>query len=289
VNNSALMYEPHFGLQQQPFALTPNTRFFLNAAGHFRALQTLILALDGLDGFIKVIGEVGTGKTMLCRKLMNSLDERYVTALVLNPMLSSDDLYRAFADELGVELTAELGTHELLKAINQALIENARKGKRVLLIIDEAQVMPEETLEALRLLTNLETESRKLLQVVLFGQPELDEMMGRKSMRQMAQRITFQENLLPLDLDGVDCYIQHRIQVAGFEGKMLFKPAAVRRIYRESHGVPRLINILAHKSLLAAFGSGDSVVSTRHVRRAVADTDSVKSMGSPFRWFRRAA
>lgn len=287
MNSLAMMVEAHFGLHQQPFSLTPNTNFFLNSASHFRALRTLIVALDGLEGFIKIIGEVGIGKTLLCRKLMNSLDDRYVTALVINPLLSPEDLYRVFAEEIQVKLEPSMRSHEILKSINERLIESARQGKRVLLIIDEAQVMPTETIEALRLLTNLETESRKLLQVVLFGQPELNNLIDKPSLRQLKQRITIQEKLEPLDFHGVESYIQHRIKVAGFEGSNLFKPDAVRLIHKESGGIPRLINILSHKALLAAFGQGEKAVSKKHVVHAVADTESTRIRSAGFSWFRR--
>jgi MSHA biogenesis protein MshM len=284
MNSLTLMYESHFGFHQHPFSLTPNTKFFLNSASHHRALQTLVVALDGLEGFIKIIGEVGTGKTLLCRKLMSSLDERYVTALVMNPMLEPVDFYRAFADEIGIELDPLAGTHQILKSINGRLIENAGQGKRVLLIIDEAQTMPLATIEALRLLTNLETESSKLLQVVLFGQPELNNLMDTQGLRQLKQRITFQDELDPLDRDGVDCYIRHRLQVAGFAGPALFRRNAVGLIHRRSGGIPRLVNIISHKALLAAFGYGDRLVCRKHVKLAVADTESTRTRRTQRMW-----
>ncbi len=282
MNSLAMMYESHFGLQQQPFSLTPNTRFYMNSSSHCRALRTMVIALDGLEGFIKIVGEVGTGKTLLCRKLINSLDDRYISALILNPMMSPTDLYLAFAGEIGLELEPSASIHQILAALNEKLIGFAHQGKRVLLIVDEAQAMPPETIEALRLLTNLETESSKLLQVVLFGQPELDNLINTRALRQLKQRITFQENLEPLDCQGVKSYLRHRMEVAGFEGPDIFQAAAVRLIHRNSGGIPRVVNIIAHKALLLAFGRGDVCVRKVHVRQAVADTESAGDGG----WFR---
>src|SRR5690606_1534418 len=273
------MYESHFGLRELPFTLTPNTRFYLNAGTHQQALQVLLVALKNLEGFIKIVGEVGTGKTLLCRKLLNSLSAPYVTAYIPNPQLPPADLYRAVAEELKLVLEPDAGTHQILKQINQNLIEHAREGRQVVLVIDEAQVMPEASIEALRLLTNLETESRKLLQIVLFGQPELDQLLARDTLRQLRQRITFQEYLKPLDRQAVGHYLQHRLAMAGYNGGQLFQPRAVKLLHQASGGIPRLVNVLAHKSLIAAYGAGDREIRPGHVKRAAADTESVRPLG----------
>lgn len=269
------MYERYFGLRELPFSLTPNTHFYLNSETHQQALELLLVALRNREGFIKISGEVGTGKTLVCRKLLNSLEDEYVTAYIPNPGLSPESLYLAVAEELDVEVDLSLGGHHVLKQINIKLIELASQEKRVALVIDEAQAMPEETIEALRLLSNLETESAKLLQVVLFGQPELNELLSRPSLRQLQQRITFQHNITALNKQALQQYVGHRMSLAGYNGPALFDRRAVALLYRSSNGIPRLINILCHKALMSAFGQGDRVVTRRHIKKAIQDTESV--------------
>ncbi len=278
------MYESHFGLQEAPFALTPNTRYFLRARSHHDALELLLVALREREGFIKITGEVGTGKTLLCRLLLNELEQEAFTAYIPNPHLTPDTLYAAVAEELGVDVNSLANTHQILKALNERLIALAGEQRPVVLVIDEAQAMPEDTIEALRLLTNLETESIRLLQVVLFGQPELDELLKRESLRQLRQRITFQYRLAPLDKVLVAQYLRHRLAQAGYNGGDLFSPSALRLITRSSGGIPRLVNIIAHKSLLAAWGKGDRQVSRSHVMLAIRDTDSVQVPNLLVRW-----
>jgi MSHA biogenesis protein MshM len=278
------MYETHFGLQEAPFALTPNTRYFLRARSHNDALELLLVALREREGFIKITGEVGTGKTLLCRLLLNELEQDAFTAYIPNPHLTPATLYAAVAEELGVDVNACTNTHQILKALNQRLIALAMKQRPVVLVIDEAQAMPEETIEALRLLTNLETESVRLLQVVLFGQPELDSLLKRDSLRQLRQRITFQYRLAPLDKVLVAQYLRHRLAQAGYNGSELFSPSALRLITRSSGGIPRLVNIIAHKSLLAAWGKGERQVSRAHVMAAIRDTESAQLPNLLVRW-----
>ncbi|MCK7544281.1 AAA family ATPase [Marinobacter bryozoorum] len=278
------MYEAHFGLQEAPFALTPNTRYFLRAPSHGDALELLVIALREREGFIKITGEVGTGKTLLCRLLLNELEGAAHTAYLPNPHLPPEALYEAVAEELGVEVPPGANTHQVLKALNQKLIALAMDKTPAILVIDEAQAMPEATIEALRLLTNLETESTRLLQVVLFGQPELDQLLSRDSLRQLKQRITFHYQLAPLDRDSVAHYLRHRLSLAGYNGADLFRPGALKIITRASGGIPRLVNVLAHKSLLAAWGQGDRQVERRHALSAVNDTESVRSPGLLARW-----
>ncbi|MGC8120934.1 ExeA family protein [Marinobacter sp. VGCF2001] len=278
------MYQSHFGLQEAPFALTPNTRYFLRAPGHSDALELLLVAIRQREGFIKVTGEVGTGKTLLCRLLLNELDKEACTAYVPNPNLPPDTLYEAVAEELGVDVAVCANVHQILKALNEKLIELAMAQKPVVLVIDEAQAMPEETIEALRLLTNLETESARLLQIVLFGQPELDQILSKDSLRQLRQRITFQTRLQPLTRDSVAHYLRHRLAQAGYNGGELFTPGALKIIWRASGGIPRLVNVLAHKAMLAAWGQGEPKVSRRHALLAVRDTESVRALGLFGRW-----
>lgn len=274
------MYEAHFGLNELPFTLTPNTHFYLNLPTHQEALNLILVALENGDGFVKIVGEVGTGKTLLCRKVLNALDaDSYVSAYIPNPYLSPDDFRKSFARELGVALDGLQGSFELLERINQRLVEMAAEGKRVVLIVDEAQAMPEETIEALRLLTNLETESAKLFQVVLFGQPELDTLLARTSLRQLKQRITFAYRLRMLDEEGSAHYVLHRLAMAGYSGMPLFTKTALRVLHRAASGTPRVINILAHKAMMSAYGRGDRRIEPGHVRLAVADTEGLELTG----------
>lgn len=276
------MYEAHFGLREPPFGITPDTSFAYACNSHQEALNTLLVAARNGEGFMKITGEVGTGKTLLCRRFLATLDSRFVSAYVPNPYLEPRTLMFALADELGIPLPREADQHQLLKELSRALLNFARQGKTVVVCLDEAQAMPQETLEALRLLTNLETEKRKLLQVVLFGQPELDERLGHAAVRQLRQRITFQYRLSALNAEEVGRYLAHRLRVAGYRGSRLFAPAAVRRMHRVSRGIPRLINIVAHKALLLAFGEGMQQVHPHHVRIAAVDTPAAAPV---WRWW----
>lgn len=271
------MYTEHFGLEELPFTITPDTNFYFAVASHQETLNTLIVAARSGEGFIKVTGEVGTGKTLLCRKFLNSLEaEDFVTAYIPNPYVGPMTLLLGVADELGVEYPERLNQHRLLKLITDFLLETSKRGRRVVLCLDEAQALPIETLEALRLLSNLETERRKLLQVVLFGQPELNTKLSDPAIRQLKQRITFSCTLSPLDADDVEYYVSHRLRIAGYRGARLFTERALWRLSQGSRGVPRLINVLAHKALLAAYGEGTPYVNAQHVKAAIKDTESAK-------------
>ena len=270
------MYLEHFGMRELPFTLTPNTDFFLDLDGHHQALEVIQLALEGGEGFIMITGEVGTGKTLLCRRLLNTIGEQFVTAYIPNPFLTPDGLMLALAEELGLEVEREKGRHHVLGEINNKLVSIKESGKQVVFLLDEAQAMPEESIEALRLLTNLETETEKLLQVVLFGQPELKDLLSRESLRQLKQRITFSYVLPTLGYDEVSSYINHRLSKSGFPGVNLFNSSAIEELFQASAGIPRLINVLSHKALLVAYGRGDTKVTKEHVRRAIQDTEDVR-------------
>ncbi len=273
------MYLQHFGLRELPFSLTPNTQFFLNMASYHKAYNMLMVSLANAEGFIKIVGEVGTGKTMLCRKVLNTLEEdkeSYITAYIPNPVLSPKGLFLAFAEELNIEIDQDVGHHRLLKAITERLVEYSADNKQVVLFIDEAHAMPEQTLEALRLLTNIETEQVKLFQVVLFAQPELDVSLAQPSLRQLRQRITFSFEIEALDRDGVERYVVHRLATAGYNGPFLFSKRALDYLYRASDGIPRVINILCHKSLMVAFGKGERSVQVDHIKNAAEDTEGVE-------------
>jgi MSHA biogenesis protein MshM len=286
------MYTAHYGLAELPFSITPDTHFFFAHSSYQEALNTLLVAARSGEGFLKVVGEVGTGKTLLCRKFLNQLEtESFVTAFIPNPYLEPMTLLLAVADELGVAYPENLNQHLLLKSLTEFLIRTHADGKRVVLCLDEAQAMPTESLEALRLLTNLETESRKLLQVVLFGQPELDVRLDEPSIRQLKQRITFSSNLGTLNAQDVEYYLAHRLGIAGYRGARLFARDAVRRLHRASRGVPRLVNILAHKALMVGFGMGARYITDHCVKLAILDTESTRTRAVAARrhWLRLGA
>ena len=273
------MYLDHFGLSELPFGITPDTSFTVLTRSHQEALNTLLVALNSGEGFIKITGEVGTGKSLLCRRLLQALPENAVSAYLPNPYLAPRTLLLALAEELGVAVDSASDDYHLLKCVNEALLAYAGDERPVVVCIDEAQAMPLETLESLRLLSNLETEKRKLLQIVLFGQPELDRKLAEPSVRQLLQRIAFHYRLGSLGREEVGNYLAHRLRVAGYRGDELFAPRAVRSLHRASRGTPRLLNILAHKSLLAVYGEGKHAVLSRHVRQAAADTEGAVSPG----------
>jgi MSHA biogenesis protein MshM len=276
------MYKAHFGLRELPFGITPDTSFFFACSNYQQALNTLLVAARNGEGFIKITGEVGIGKTLLCRKFMSTLDDSFVTAYIPNPFLEPRTLMLALAEELEVAFEKDIDQYQLLKAINYRLLVLARQDKRVVLCLDEAQSMPLETLEALRLLTNLETEKRKLLQIVLFGQPELDVKLRDDTIRQLNQRISFHYNLRPLSRDDLEFYVSHRLNVAGFSGSRLFGRDAIRALGASSGGIPRLVNVLAHKALMLAYGEGKQQVRARHVRAAANDTSAARRF--PWAW-----
>lgn len=273
------MYLEHFGLTELPFGITPDTSYTFNTLSHQEALNTLLVAIGGGEGFVKITGEVGTGKTLLCRRLLQALPEAAVSAYMPNPYVAPRTLMLALASELGLDVAPTMDDYYLLQRLNHALLETAAAGRYVVVCIDEAQAMPLETLEALRLLSNLETEKHKLLQIVLFGQPELDEKLAQPSVRQLLQRITFHYRLKGLSRKEVPLYLSHRLRVAGHRREALFGPGATGALYRGSAGIPRLVNILAHKALLAAFGEGKQMVKARHVRKAAKDTEGARSVG----------
>jgi len=269
------MYLYHFGLKELPFTLTPNTNFYFGLAPHNEALAVLLTALKTGEGFIKVVGEVGTGKTLICRKLLNEIPEHFVTAYIPNPYLKPDELRRAVAVELGVKQAQRMSVQLLTQRIQQRLLELHQTGHSVVLILDEAQALPAESLEALRLFTNLETETRKLLQVVLFAQPELDQRLNETAFRQLKQRITFSYKLRPMSALEVQHYIQHRLFVAGYKGADLFTSKLCKKIAKVTQGIPRLVNILSHKMLMLSYGQGVYQITPQHLKAAVKDTEAI--------------
>ncbi len=274
------MYREFFKLREHPFSLTPDTDFWFDAAGHRDAMNVLCAMLRLGEGFIKVSGEIGLGKTLLCRQLLKELDRQFLTAYVPDPQLSPYGLICAVADEIGGGAIDQFAKDRLMTFIRNRLLELAEQGKRVVLVIDEAHQLPDITFETLRLLTNLETEKFKLLQVVIVGQPELDARLKKSAMRQLNQRISFSCTLSPMSFAATAGYIYHRIRVADCRSKLRFTDKAIRRICKASGGIPRVINVLCHKALMVAYGRGDFRITSEHVERAIEDTDIVGRSGS---------
>lgn len=278
--------QQHFGLQQAPFTLTPNTDFYVDLPSQRQAYELVLYALGSGEGFVKVTGEVGTGKTLLCRRLLNDLHQQgCVTVYLPNPQLSADGLWRAVAAELALD-AQKMSLPALQQAVQQCLLNWAQQRKSVVLLVDEAQSMPLATLEALRLVSNLETEQQKLLQIVLFGQPELDQVLQKPQLRQLLQRITTSARLSALaSTDMLADYIAQRMSQAGYRGMQLFARDALEYLWQVSGGIPRLVNVLAAKSLLAGYGQGADLIERHHIALAAADTESAKRVApAPIWW-----
>jgi type II secretory pathway predicted ATPase ExeA len=266
------LYLEHFGLSETPFRITPHTDFFFDGADRGATLEALIYAVLHDEGIVKVSGEVGSGKTMLCRVLMERLPKEVETIYLATPSLAKDEILHAIGDDLKLHFSQDRRT-VALRELQEHLIELYGKGKRVVVLIDEAHVMPEDTLEQVRLLSNLESNRHKLLQIVLFGQPELDATLAKTELRQLRDRITHSFRMRPLSGAEVAKYISFRMRAAGYRGPEVFLPGATALIARASHGLTRRINILADKSLLAAFTENGHAVAERQVRAAIADSE----------------
>lgn len=265
------MYLEHFKLEKFPFDLVPNTEFYYNLPEHQKALNVILIGLKNGEGFIKIIGEVGTGKTLLCRKVLNALNHDYVTAYIPIPDLNPTDLKLILAKELGVNVNPGDHSGLVLDQLQKKLIELSAHGKKVVVLIDEAQTMSDESLEALRLLSNLEAESHKLMHIILFAQPELDERLQKKHLRQLQQRITFSHYLKTLNFTEMKEYVRFRMVKSGHFQETLFNRACMHLLFQHSKGVPRLINTLCHKSLLSAYGRGAIAVQKKDMLAAIND------------------
>ncbi len=265
------MYNVYFGFSEAPFSIAPDPRYLYLSEQHREALAHLVYGMGDQGGFVVLTGEVGTGKTTVCRCLLQQVPDHVDVAVVVNPRQSPDEILQTICSELGVALPeGDLSSKQLIDALNDFLLETHARGRNAILIVDEAQNLSIEVLEQLRLLTNLETNERKLLQLILLGQPELNDMLARSDLRQLAQRITARYHLQPLTLPEVGHYITHRLAVAGYRGT-LFTDTAVRQVARLSQGVPRLINVLCDRALLGAYASNLTVVDHLLVRQAARE------------------
>lgn len=274
------MYLEHFGLQRPPFKITPDTSMFYSGNKRGAALEALKYAISSGEGIIKVVGEVGSGKTMLCRMLEVELGDNIEVVYIANPSLSPENILHVIAFELKLNITSESSKLEVMQALQNYLLEKHAHNKQVVVFVEEAQGMPIETLEEIRLLSNLETNDDKLLQMVLFGQPELDEKLRNNSIRQLKERITHNFYLDPFPAQDVYQYLNFRMRAVGYHGPDLFSPKMANNIERKSNGLTRRINILADKALLAAFSDGGHDIKSKHISLAAKDSD----FGQDIRW-----
>src|SRR5687767_1769173 len=267
------MYYEHFGLNQAPFKITPNTEFFFSGGNRGPVLEALIYAITRGEGIVKVTGEVGSGKTMLCNMLQSRLPDHVESVYLANPSVSPEDVLHAIAFELQLGLDRKADRLEVMHELQDYLVKRHGEGKRVVVFIEESQSMPLATLEEIRLLSNLETRNDKLLQIVLFGQPELDVTLRRPDIRQLRDRIAHSFGLQPLNDADVREYLMFRMRAAGYRGPEIFSSAVVRQIARASSGLTRRINLIADKALLAAFSENTHSIHPRHVRAALQDSE----------------
>ena len=266
------MYLEYYGLKQPPFDLTPNPRFLFQSQRHREAYNHLLYGIRERKGFVQLTGEVGAGKTTLCRALLEQLNGLFSTALILNPVLDADGLMKAIATEFGLDVKGR-DRLETITLIGEFLLKQVQEGKETVLIIDEAQNLTEELLEQIRLLSNIETDDRKLLQIVLLGQPELRDRLNSHRLRQLRQRITVRYHLEPLTRVEVTEYIQHRLELAGAQGVPYFTQPALWRIFGYSQGIPRLINAVCDKALLAGFVEQSNQITYQMVGRAIRELE----------------
>ena len=267
------MYYEHFGLKEPPFKITPNTEVFFTGGNRGAVLDAITYAILNGEGIIKVVGEVGSGKTMLCRMLQTMLPEHVESIYLANPSVAPEDVLHAIAFELQLKLPKAADRLKVMQALQAHLLKRHAAGKQVVIFIEEAQGMPLATLEEIRLLSNLETNYDKLLQIVLFGQPELDENLNEVNIRQLRERITHSFHLTPLQSDEISEYVLFRLRAAGYFGPHLFTPSAIKKLSNAAQGLVRRVNILADKSLLAAFSENVHQVTPKHVQAAIADSE----------------
>lgn len=264
------MYEEFYGLKDRPFSITPNPRFIFYSDRYRSALEHLLYGLEHREGFMLLVGAVGAGKTTACRVLLEHLSpERYNTALIFDPFLSAAEMLESLLTEYKVAFPARSSRKELLDRLNAYLLEQYREGRTCVAIFDEAQHLSPEFLEQIRVLSNLETEQEKLLQIMLSGQPELKQRIQQPSLAQLDQRVTLRCTLTSLDRDQVEQYVYHRLNVAGAQGRITFTKRALRKIHKETQGIPRLINLVCDRSLLSAYVARTALIDINHVTEGV--------------------
>lgn len=268
------MYESFFGLKEAPFNVTPDPRFVYLSRHHLEALSALLYGIESRRGFIEVTGEIGAGKTTICRTLLKEIQDRVHTAFIFNPKLSEFELLQTIVEDLGVVPKGKRRKN-YFDALNRFLLEELEKGVNTVIIIDEAQNLSPRALEGIRLLSNLETAREKLLQIILVGQPQLRTLLARPDLAQLHQRITVRYHLPALNREEIEKYLAHRLRVAGSE-ELFFTPEAMDRIYERSEGIPRIINVLADRALLGAFVKGTRMVEAAVVDEAHADLEGVE-------------
>ncbi len=266
------MYVGYYGLREPPFHITPDPRFLFFSDQHREAFHHVLFGIRERKGFIQITGEVGAGKTTICRAILEELGPSFKTALILNPILTSTQLLRAILIDLGLK-PRKLDRASYADMLNAFLFEQVAAGNDVVLIIDEAQDLDDDLLEQVRLLSNLETDQRKLLQIVLIGQPELREKLENRALRQLRQRITVRYHLRPLSRKDTERYIAHRLRVAGGNGRPSFTPWAIRRIHGYARGIPRLVNAVCDKALLYGYVNGTDRLDARGIRRAIRELE----------------
>jgi general secretion pathway protein A len=283
------MYEQYYSLIEPPFSLTPDPKYFYRSESHHRAFELLQYAIHRREGFMIVYGEVGTGKTTLCRAVLDTIDKNVCTALLLNPFLSELDLLKTVLSDFAVPVPKSTSKQDLLNALNKFLISVLERDGRAVLIIDEAQNIPLATLEQIRIISNLETHNAKLLQIVLVGQLELTDVLAKPELRQLYQRISIKCELSALSADEVSQYIRHRLAIAGGgQSRIIFTSDGLKEIYNYSGGIPRLINLIADRSLLAGMALSTTAMDRKVVREAVENLQLKKAKGGfanmwPFR------
>lgn len=271
------MYYDYFGLDQAPFRITPDTRLFFSGAKRGAILEAMQYAVHAGEGIIKVVGEVGSGKTMLCRKLQEEFSDKVEVVYLANPSLAPENTLHAIATELKLDVSLEHDRLKVMNTLQDYLLQAHAEGRQVVVFIEEAQSMPIETLEQIRLLSNLETGQFKLLQMIIFGQPELDEMLNQKSIRQLKERITYTFYLDPLQQEDIKDYLNSRLRACGYRAEEMFSKDAIKAINKFSKGLLRRINILADKAMLAAYADNTTKVTKKHIYSAAADSEFMDS------------
>jgi len=289
------MYEEYFGFSEKPFSLTPDPKYLYKSASHASAFELLQYAIRRREGFVVITGDIGTGKTTLCRAILEQIDRKTFTALVLNPFLAEEDLLRVILQEFGVVSREEIkrgrllgvSTAELIETLNEFLLSLQRLGAQAVLIIDEAQNLPLRVLEQIRILSNLETEKEKLLQIVLVGQSNLKDLLRRSELRQLDQRVSIRYDLKPLSAEETAQYVQHRLSVAGGGAAVTFMPKSLARLHRYAAGIPRLLNLLCDRALLSAYSAHSPRIVPSFIDSAAESLELERPRRSMRAWVRQ--